>query len=422
VRISMFTNTYLPHIGGVARSVSTFVEDLIAAGHDVQVVAPTFPGQQEDDADYILRVPAIQNFNGSDFSVRIPLTGEIREEISDFEPDIIHSHHPFLLGDSAVRMSRLLGTPLIFTHHTRYEQYTHYVPLDSPALKRFVSDLATEYANICNQVIAPSHGIKELIHKRGVRSSITVLPTGIDIKRFRSGNSERFRQLHSIDPQMVVIGHVGRLAAEKNLLFLTRAVAAAVQAKPTMKFVVAGKGNLDDGMREIFQQQGIDDSLILTGSLSGSDLADCYAAMDVFVFASQSETQGLVLAEAMAAGVPVAALSATGVDDVLTDQVNGIRLAADASEDALASAILSLADDTDLRQKLRTGAVKTAEKFSRQSSCNQLIALYRTVIDEERSSHRVEKDLLDAVMISIKAEWELLQEKTAAALKTIAET
>ncbi len=422
MRISMFTNTYLPHIGGVARSVSTFVEDLLAAGHDVQVVAPTFPSQREDDADYILRVPAIQNFNGSDFSVRIPLSAEIREEILHFEPDIIHSHHPFLLGDSAVRMSRLLGVPLIFTHHTRYEQYTHYVPLDSPALKRFVSDLATEYANICNQVIAPSSGIRELIHARGVRSGITVLPTGIDIKRFSSGSGKRFRQQHSIDADLVVIGHVGRLAAEKNLIYLARAVTEAVQKEPEIKFIVAGKGDLHGDMQKIFRQHGIEDALILAGSLSGSDLADCYAAMDVFVFASQSETQGLVLAEAMAAAVPVVALSATGVDDVLTDRVNGIKLAAEASEEAFGAAILALADDAQLHRKLRTGAVETAQRFSRQSSCNRLIELYRKVLDEERTSYRSEMDLLETLMISIKAEWELLHEKTAAALKTIAET
>ncbi len=418
----MFTNTYLPHVGGVARSVSTFVEDLIGSGHEVQVVAPTFADQQEDDADYIIRVPAIQNFNGSDFSVRIPLAGDIREEISRFDPDIIHSHHPFLLGDSAVRMSRLLGVPLIFTHHTRYEQYTHYVPLDSPTLKRFVSDLASEYANICNQVIAPSEGIKELIHQRGVRSDIAVLPTGIDIKRFSSGSGSRFRQQHDIDSAAPVIGHVGRLAAEKNLAYLTRAAAQAVKELPGMKFVVAGAGELNEEMVKIFQQYQVGDHLVLAGSLSGSNLADCYAAMDLFIFASRSETQGLVLAEAMAAAVPVLALDATGVDDVLVDQHNGIRRAPESSEETFSSAIISLITDKKLRHKLRSGATSTAAQFSRQASCRRLVELYEKVIDEERLSYRSEMDLLDSVMISIKAEWELLQKTTAAAFKSIVET
>lgn len=421
MKISMFTNTFLPHIGGVARSVSTFVEDLIRAGHDLQVVAPTFADQHEDDGDYIIRVPAIQNFNGSDFSVRIPLAGDIREEISRFEPDIIHSHHPFLLGDSAVRMARLLGVPLIFTHHTRYEQYTHYVPLDSPPLKRFVSDLATQYANICNQVIAPSEGIRELIYERGVRSDIAVLPTGIDIERFSSGSGFRFRQRYAIDSDAPVLGHVGRLAAEKNLVFLSRAAALAVQQLPDLKFVVAGTGPLQQKMVDIFEEHGVLESLVQTGSLSGSDLADCYAAMDIFVFASQSETQGLVLAEAMGASVPVIALSATGVDDVLVDQVNGIRLADGSSKETFSSTILSLIKDKELQQKLGAGASRTAPQFSRQSSCSRLVELYEHVINEERPSHNPEIELLDSVMVSIKAEWELLQQKTAAALKSISE-
>jgi len=418
----MFTNTYLPHIGGVARSVSTFVEDLTDAGHDVLVVAPAFGERQRDDGDHIIRVPAIQNFNGSDFSVRIPLAGDIREQITAFEPEIIHSHHPFLLGDSAVRMSRLLGVPLIFTHHTRYEQYTHYVPLDSPALKRFVSDLATQYANICNQVIAPSQGIKDLIHKRGVRSDLTVLPTGIDISRFESGNGSRFRRMHGIDDSAPVVGHVGRLAAEKNLIYLARSAASAVRDMSGMKFVVAGTGDIEDRIREIFKEHGVEKSLKLVGNQSGSDLADCYAAMDVFVFASQSETQGLVLAEAMAASVPVIALSATGVDDVLADRINGIKLAAESSVETFSTAIVCLLKDQELYRKLRSATAETAQKYSRKSSCKALIQLYESVINEKKISHRSEIDLLDSVMISIKAEWELLQEKTAAALNTIAET
>jgi len=212
------------------------------------------------------------------------------------------------------------------------------------------------------------------------------------------------------------------LAAEKNLAYLTRAAAQAVQELPGMKFVVAGEGALKDEMVRIFQEYQIEDRLVLAGSLSGSDLADCYAAMDVFVFASQSETQGLVLAEAMAASVPVIALSATGVDDVLADRINGIKLAAESSVETFSTAIVCLLKDQELYRELRSATAETAQKYSRKSSCKALIQLYESVINEKKISHRSEIDLLDSVMISIKAEWELLQEKTAAALNTIAET
>lgn len=418
----MFTNTYLPHIGGVARSVSTFVEDLIDRGHQVQVIAPTFPDQETEDQNNVVRVPALQNFNGSDFSVSIPLAGDIGEKISDFDPDVVHSHHPFLLGDSAVRISRWLRRPLVFTHHTLYEQYTHYVPLDSPALKRFVSDLATQYANICNHVIAPSSGIKELIYRRGVRSAIDVLPTGIAIEHFASGDGEQFRRQHGIDTGTLVVGHVGRLAREKNLCYLARAVARTAQTIPRMKFLVAGTGDAQKDLVRIFSEQGASRSLLMVGNMTGSDLADCYAAMDIFVFASQTETQGLVLAEAMAASVPVIALSATGVDDVLEDNINGMLLSSTSSEEEFSGALRTLLKSRKKILKLRSGCSKTVKKFSRQTSCTRLVELYEEAINSNKQPFRSDLDLLDAVVLSIKAEWELLQEKTLAALKSIVET
>jgi glycosyltransferase involved in cell wall biosynthesis len=418
----MFTNTYLPHVGGVARSITTFEEDLLDEGHKVQIIAPTFPDQEEDDPDNVIRVPAIQNFNGSDFSVRIPLAGDISEKITAFDPDIVHSHHPFLLGDSAVRISRLQGLPLVFTHHTLYEQYTHYVPLDSPALKNFVSDLATQYANICNHVIAPSSGVKELIYQRGVKSPIDVLPTGIDIDRFASGDGRQFRQRHDIDLDTPVIGHVGRLADEKNLCYLARAVAQTARSIPELNFLVAGTGDAQEEIVKIFSQHGVENSLLMVGTISGNDLMDCYAAMDIFVFASQSETQGLVLAEAMAASVPVVALSATGVDDVVENDVNGILLNSTASEEEFSDALRALLTDSKKILQLRRGCSETVKQFSRHTSCERLIELYEEVINEDTQPFTPELDIIDSVMQSIKTEWELLQQKTAAALNSISES
>lgn len=422
MKITMFTNTYLPHVGGVAHSIATFEEDLLDEGHKVQIIAPTFPDQEEEDPDNVIRVPAIQNFNGSDFSVRIPLAGDMREGITAFDPDIVHSHHPFLLGDSAVRISRLLGLPLVFTHHTLYEQYTHYVPLDSPALKNFVSDLATQYANICNHVIAPSSGVKELIRTRGVKSAVDVLPTGIDIDRFASGNGRQFRQRHDIDLDTPVIGHVGRLADEKNLCYLARAVAQTARTNPELKFLVAGTGDAQEDVVKIFSQHGVDDSLLMVGTMSGDDLMDCYAAMDIFVFASQSETQGLVLAEAMAAAVPVLALSATGVDDVVVNNINGILLDSTSSEEDFSIVLKALLGDSEKIFQLKRGCGETVKRFSRHTSCARLVELYEEVIERDTQPFTTELDIFDSLMQSIKTEWELLQQKTTAALNSIVET
>jgi 1,2-diacylglycerol 3-alpha-glucosyltransferase len=189
MKICMMTNTYLPHVGGVARSVSTFADEYRRLGHEVLVVAPRLPGRTNKRAEaFVERVAAIQNFNGSDFSVRLPLAAGLSTRLDSYAAEIIHAHHPFLLGDTALRIATTRSLPLIFTHHTRYEDYVHYVPFASPALRRAAIQLSTEYANMCDGVIAPSASIASLIKRRGVSVPIRVVPTGIDTAAFAGGN------------------------------------------------------------------------------------------------------------------------------------------------------------------------------------------------------------------------------------------
>ncbi|MDH3771224.1 MAG: glycosyltransferase, partial [Nitrospirota bacterium] len=219
MNIVMLTNTYIPHVGGVARSVEAFARHYRRLGHRVLVVAPVFEDQPKDETD-VVRIPAIQHFNGSDFSVVLPVSGLLTDSLDRFQPDIVHAHHPFLLGMTALRIARFGELPLVFTHHTLYEQYTHYVPGDSPALKRFVIELGTRYANLSDQVIAPSESIAALLRQRGVVAPMTVVPTGVEIERFAKGDGRRLRDRLGVAEDGLVVGHLGRLAPEKNLAFL----------------------------------------------------------------------------------------------------------------------------------------------------------------------------------------------------------
>ena len=418
MNICMFTNTYLPHVGGVARSVSIFAEDLRAMGHNVLVVAPTFDRQpKNEDQRRVLRVPAIQNFNGSDFSVRIPVPGMLDEKIIDFRPDIIHSHHPFLLGDTALRTARMHDLPILFTHHTLYEQYTHYVPFDSAAMKRFIINLSTEYANLCSGVIAPSGSIKALLEKRGVSVPVVVIPTGIDLNFFKNGKADLFRKKHNIPAEQKIIGHVGRLAREKNLPFLAAAVSRFLQNHQGYSFVVAGTGDAERIIKEMFAAHSLADRLIMPGILHGTELADCYKAMDIFVFASKSETQGLVLMEAMAAGVPVIAVRASGVSDVVEDRKNGRILRANCSEMGFAEAIADAFQGNNIEQWSRA-AVQTAGRFSKEQCASSLLHLYDKMIYASSGS-AIQSDILDGIRKKIGVEWELLQEKAAAVMQTL---
>ena len=254
MNILMMTNTYLPHVGGVARSVHTFSEEYRKLGHNVLIVAPEFTELESSDAPVseanVVRLPAIQRFNGSDFSVRLPLLSSFDERLTQFAPDIVHSHHPFLVGDTALRFAAGEGLPAVFTHHTLYEQYTHYVPFDSPGLKQFAIELGTRFANLCDGVIAPSESIAALIRQRGVESPIRVVPTGIDLKAFGGGNGGAFRRAKNIPNDALVIGHVGRLAPEKNLTYLARAVSLFMTDHAESHFLVVGAGPSEGAIRD----------------------------------------------------------------------------------------------------------------------------------------------------------------------------
>ncbi|WP_291319881.1 glycosyltransferase [Desulfonatronospira sp.] len=417
----MFTNTYLPHVGGVARSVDFFSQDLRKMGHEVLVIAPTFPGFSPgvEEEGGVLRVPALQNFNGSDFSVRLPLPFTINRQLEKFRPDIIHSHHPYLMGDSALRMAMQHDLPLVFTHHTLYENYTHYVPLNSRRMQRFVVELSTKYANMCSMVVAPSESIALLLEERGVKTPMEVIPTGVDLDFFAAGNGAAFKEEYGLEKDQLVIGHVGRLAPEKNLEYLSRAVALYLQENPGAVFVVVGDGPSMEDIRAVFQDKGLSDRLILAGQKTGQGLADAYRAMDFFVFSSTTETQGMVLAEAMAAGNPVMALDASGVREVVRDGENGRLLDAHSSERDFAGALEEFAGDKSKQKEWRQNALKTAASFSRESCARRMAGIYERVIEsfvqkDTWASHELVS--WDSVLKGIRAQWQLLSHKTRAAV------
>ncbi len=423
MNICMMTNTYLPHVGGVARSVDTFVQEYRRMGHRVFVVAPEFPDMPESETD-VVRVPALQNFNGSDFSVRLPIPGFLRRALEDFRMDIVHAHHPFLLGDTALRVASEREVPIVFTHHTLYEQYTHYVPFDSEVLQRFVIEMSTRFANLCDGVIAPSGSLAKLIRERGVEVPIEVVPTGVDLDAFAAGDGAAIRRELGIADDALVIGHVGRLAKEKNLEFLTRAVARCLKRNGEACFLLVGGGSFEERIVEIMREEDVEDRLYRAGKRMGTELANAYSAMDVFAFSSKSETQGVVLVEAMAAGSPVVALDASGARDVLEDGKNGRLLAADAGEGEFAEALSELVQDSERCEQLRRGAAETVREYSREATSKRALAFYeRTIAEDARSRKDLPENTYFAKLLrQIETEWNLLAGRAESARAVITRT
>jgi glycosyltransferase involved in cell wall biosynthesis len=410
----MLTNTFTPHVGGVARSVESFSAAYRRQGHRVLVVAPEFQNSPRTEAE-VVRIPAIQNFNGSDFSVVLPVSGLLGDVLDAFGPQLMHAHHPYLLGATALRIARYRECPLVYTHHTLIEQYTHYVPADSPAIQRFAIALGTRYANMADQVFAPSQSVADLLVKRGVRTPIEVVPTGVDTAHYARGDGPAFRRALGIPENAFLIGYLGRLAPEKNLEFLAESVANCLQSTGGARFLLAGEGPSSAPIESIFRRCGVMDRMHRVGILDVQEQVDAYHAMDVFAFSSRSETQGMVLTEAMASGVPVVALDASGVREVVRDGCNG-RLLFDPTPEAFASALQSIAlMPAGRRAELQRGARTTAEEFSMDRQAGRALAVYQSLLEAPYLADPHDVENWERVLHLFKAEWDIARSLVSAA-------
>jgi len=419
LNIGMVTNTYSPQVGGVARSVERFSEAYRARGHRVLVIAPSYEDSERHE-EGVVRVPAIQHFNGSDFSVILPIPMYLTRSVNEFKPDLLHSHHPFLLGDTALRMASRRQIPLVFTYHTMYELYTHYVPLGAESLGELARRLSTGYANLCDHVIAPSRYIARLIQERGVKTPVTVIPTGVDVQKYKEGNGQPFRQKLGIPRHAFVVGHVGRLAPEKNLMFLAEAAARFLHRDKAAHLLVAGSGPLQPDLERYLEREGVGERAHFAGQLEEPEIIDAYHAMDVFAFSSQSETQGIVLAEAMAAGLPVVALDAPAVDELVEHEQNGLLVKrADAKE--FAQALESVADlEPQQRPAWAEAAQKTAEAVSVDACAEKSLGLYAEVLDGARCDISQQMHEWSGLLSRLEDEWNLWTNRFSALAGVVA--
>ncbi len=383
MKILMMTNTYTPIVGGLEKSIQTFSDAFRARGHQVKIVAPVFPKMPENERD-VIRVPSIEKFVSTDFSITLPLPELLQSTVEDFKPDIVHSHHPFLMGDLALRLCGQKKIPLVFTYHTMFEHYTDHFAMDKQAMQQFVVELATGYAKMADQVIVPSESVGRILEERKVKGPIAVVPTGIDVKHFAEA-PDTFRRLHGIPKNAFVAGHVGRLAPEKNLPFLTEAAAEFLKRNKKAHFLVVGRGPSERDMKKIFRSWGVLSRVHFAGVQKGRALVAAYHSMNVFAFASKSETQGIVLAEAMAAGLPVVGLDAPGVREVVRDKKNG-RLLMTESRKRFSAALDWCASRTGPQWTLiQKEALETAKEFSVDVCAEKALKIYAQVIREYKA-------------------------------------
>lgn len=387
MNVLMFTNTFVPHVGGVTRSILTLRGELLRRGHRVMVVAPAYAGHRADEPG-VLRMPAITDAGGTGYALPIPLSRHIRDEVEAFGPDVIHAHHPFLLGDTALRTAASLGVPAVYTFHTRYDHYLgRAAGIDGGRVERLVRGLAEGFADMADAVIAPSESVRVILEAHGVTAPIRVIPTGIDLDRMRRGDRGAMRARLGLSEGDFAVGHLGRLTEEKNLGYLGEAVAHFLSGNPRASFILSGRGPMRAELDNRFKAAGVSAQVKVLDILESDQIASFYAAMDVFAFASLSETQGLVVSEAMAAGIPVVALDAPGVREGLGSTGGGVLLPMDAPAGAFAEALAAMARfDAPAMNRARQKARTAAERFSLGAMGDSIEALYGDLVRAGRQA------------------------------------
>ena len=374
MRVALFTNNYLPFCGGVTTSVETLRRGLEHRGHEPWIFAPRFDGAPAGAAR-VVRYPSLPAVTYPAFALALPYSRRISRRVAQLDFDVFHAHHPFLLGPAARRLARRLRRPLVFTYHTRYDKYAHYVPLRRDLVELAAVRLSTRFAAAADAVIAPSVLIRDELQARGVSTPIAVVPTGVDLDRFSPGDRATARRALGLPLDEALLVYVGRLDREKSVDRIVLAFERIASTVPRSRLVLVGHGTQADQLRRLAGSLPVADRIQFLGVRPHDDLPACYRAADVFLFASETETQGLVLAEAAACGVPAVAVDAPGSAEVVRDGETGLLTKRE--PDAVAEAAIGLLLDTARRRVLGRHARELAcEAFDARLQLDRTLAVY----------------------------------------------
>lgn len=381
MRIGIFTDSYKPYTSGVVTSINTFKEELVRQGHQVFIFAPSYPQECEPE-DNVYRFYSLPAPTNPDYTLAIPVLPGLNMLVKRLNLDIIHVHSPFTMGRVGLRYSRKYGIPIVFTYHTLYDQYVHYVPVAQDLAKEVVIKYSNDFCNHCHHIIVPSTEVEQILKKYHIRTPITVLPTGVPLHKLQNGDSQWLKNNYSIPQENKVLLFVGRLTKEKNLEFLIRAFRLIKDRYPNTTLVLTAQGPMEGELKRLTTQlnMNLDQDVVFTGALPYETLAHVYHSADLFVFSSMTETQGLVLIEAMATGLPVVAVSAFGVQDMVDHMVNGILTECDLQE--FSDAVCLLLGDEVLYNQFKQQALAKADSLSAENLARKLEGVYQSLMEK----------------------------------------
>ena len=388
MRILMISDVYFPRINGVSTSTQIFREELLRRGHKVTLIAPHYPNcAHEDD---IIRIPSRQVlFDPEDRMMHSKEVMALLPMLRSENYDLLHIQTPFVAHHLGVKLAAALNIPSIETYHTFFEEYLfHYVPFVPKAWMRSLARYFTrKQCNAVDSVIVPSNAMCEILEHYGVTTSMKIIPTGMELDKFHGCNGAAFRQRYHIPAQCPTLVHIGRVAHEKNIGFLLHMLQQLRKSIPDILLIIAGEGPALSHLRKQTVKLGISNNVLFVGYLSRADaLLDCYCAGDAFVFASRTETQGLVLLEAMALGVPVVSTAVMGTKDIL--QPRRGALVSPENPQQFAENVKRLLQNEFLRKRLSKEARDYVKEWSAPMMAERLLEYYQRLVHTRKQKQQ----------------------------------
>ncbi|MDD3272336.1 MAG: glycosyltransferase family 4 protein [Syntrophomonadaceae bacterium] len=393
MKIGIFTDSYKPYTSGVVTSICTFREELEKLGHQIYIFAPSYPGYSENE-DGVYRYYSVPSPTNPDYTLAIPIYPGMNSLLKRLDLDIIHVHSPFTMGRVGLHYARRYDIPIVFTYHTLYDQYVHYVPVAQDLARDVTIKYSKNFCNQCDHIVVPSREVETILTELNIKTPRSVIPTGVPLEKFSHGDRQWLRKHYDIPEKNRILLFVGRLTKEKNLDFLLDAFKQVHQQIPDTSLVITAQGPMEGELKKHAGRLGLDlkQDVIFTGVLPFDTLVNVYYSADLFVFSSVTETQGLVLIEAMAAGLPVVAVRAYGVQDMVDDGINGYLTPCSIPE--FSQAVCKLLDDKENYRCFSQNALLKADSLSSHNMAKKLEELYLQLDIKNRRRRIRVKDLI----------------------------
>ena len=381
LKILFISDVYFPRINGVSTSIRTFVKQMQDMGHTVHLIAPEYGVKTEDEA-WIKRIPARSiYFDPEDKLMKYGVALDGLMALRSEEYDIVHIHTPFVAHYLGLKLAHLLDVPCVETYHTFFEDYLHhYLPFIPKGIAKGIARfISRRQCNAVDAIVAPSQPMLDVLRQYGVKSKAEVVPTGLQAHSFAKADGAAFRAKYGIAADRPMGLFVGRVAFEKNISFLLRMWVDLIKKQPNVLLVVAGEGPAEASLHALSKELNLEDNIKFIGYLDrNTELNACYQSADVFVFSSLSETQGLVLLEAMAQSTPVVAIAELGTKSILVEGEGA--LIAPHNEMIFAEKVHTLLSNKSGRNALGKAAYHYAKtRWTDRAQAERMINFYKDV-------------------------------------------